>query len=146
MNNNFDDSGIDLNDKPPRKIKYDKSAIKPSAKDEMVDFTVNLGNKSKTKKNKELTKLIEADKLHLKKHPSPDDKMELEEDKTKLKLLKYIDTKWFDDPEYIKIKKVKLLKNRVIKKIKSGEFTHKKEVNKYIKDYNAKNFKSDKYI
>lgn len=93
-----------------------------------------------------LKKLVDADALHLKHHPSPDDKMELKEDKNKLRLLKYIDTKWFDEPEYIKIKKIKLLKNRVIKKINTGEFTHKKEVNKYIKAYNAKNFNPDKYI
>jgi len=89
-----------------------------------------------------IDELVKADKLH----PSHDDANELVEDKTKHRLLKYIDTKWFDEPEYIKIKKIKLLKNRVIKKINSGEFTHKKEVNKYIKAYNAKNFNPDKYI
>jgi hypothetical protein len=117
MNNNFNDSGIDFNDKPPRKIKYDKSAIKPDAKYELLEFSVNLGKNAG-----------------------------LKEDENKSRLIKYIDKKWFDEPEYIKIRKIKLLKNRVIKKINSGEFTHKKEINKYIKAYNAKNYNPDKYI
>lgn len=107
-----------------------------NGEDDLFEFDMNLGISPKKSK---LSKLSKIEK-HLKHHPSPDDEMELKEDKNKLRLLKYIDTKWFDDPEYIKIKKVKLLKNRVIKKINSGEFTHKKEVNKYIKAYNAKNF------
>jgi len=86
---------------------------------------------------KNIEKLVEADALHLKHHPSPDDAMELQEDKNKLRLIKYIDTKWFN-PDNLKERKIKLLKNRVIKKINSGEFLHKKEVNKYIKDYYAK--------
>lgn len=89
---------------------------------------------------KKLEKLVEADTLHLKHHPSPDDAMELSEDKNKLRLLKYIDTKWFNT-DNLKERKIKLLKNRVIKRINSGEFLHKKEVNKYIKDYYTKNNK-----
>ena len=93
-----------------------------------------------------INELVKADEIHVKAHPSKQDEEELVEDKTKQKLLKYIDSKWFDEPEYIKLKKIKLLRNRVIKKINSGEFMHKKEVNKYIKAYNVKNFNSDKYI
>lgn len=96
-------------------------------------YTAKLKKASK----KNLEKLVDADTLHLKHHPSPDDEMELQEDKTKLKLLKYIDTKWFNS-DNLKDRKIKLLKNRVIKRINSGEFLHKKEVNKYIKDYYAK--------
>ena len=52
-------------------------------------------------------------------------------------ILKYIDSKCFN-PDNLKERKIKLLKNRVIKRINSGEFLHKKEVNKYIKDYYSK--------
>jgi len=114
-------------------------------------FTTQLDNKTiKTKddidlffehhleKNiKNMSKLVNADELHVKEHPSKQDNEELQEDKTKLKLLKYIDTKWFN-PDNLKERKIKLLKNRVIKRINSGEFLHKKEVNKYIKDYYTK--------
>jgi hypothetical protein len=105
--------------------------------DELVEFEVNVGKNNPKKNHKNLEKLVEADTLHLKHHPSPDDAMELQEDKTKLKLLKYIDSKWFN-PDNLKERKIKLLKNRVIKRINSGEFLHKKEVNKYIKDYYSK--------
>jgi hypothetical protein len=108
--------------------------------DELVEFEVNVGKDTSKKNHKNLEKLVEADKLYPKHHPSPDDAMELQEDKTKLRLINYIDTKWFN-PDNLQERKIKLLKNRVIKKINSGEFLHKKEVNKYIKDYYAKNSK-----
>jgi hypothetical protein len=63
--------------------------------DELIEFEVNVG-KNNPKNHKNLEKLVEADTLHLKHHPSPDDAMELLEDKNKLRLIKYIDTKWFN--------------------------------------------------
>ena len=109
----------------------------------------------KLERNNQMTTEKDVDDFFKKHNISSDNKPELKEDKkkpepneynNKSRLLKYIDTKWFDEPEYIKIRKIKLLKNRVIKKINSGEFTHKKEINKYIKAYNAKNYNPDKYI
>ena len=125
---------IDFNDNYNNQMKNYKPDYNhlPSGESHKKEFVKNLkGNNSKLKK------LVEADKLHLKHHPSPDDAMELQEDKTKLKLLKYIDSKWFN-LDNLKERKIKLLKNRVIKRINSGEFLHKKEVNKYIKDYYSK--------